>query len=370
VDVNGSKVGVCGQGIKVAGNGTQILENTVVGSRLGFEDAVATAMLANDSSPTFGQITVRRNIVEDGPGDIYVFGPAVPNVLKVFKPAKITQINGTAVSGTNGDGSPCPGCKIDFYRDDADAIGETLVYLGEATAAANGSFNFTLAQPLPAGFGIRTSSTTQSAGVIGSYLAGTTTQFSKLFLPMSNVTIAGPTTGTAGTSYPFTITVSPAGATTPLTYEVSATNFNPGVFVRDVNVLTFSLQWTTTGVKTIEVTVSNDLGTKTDTHQITVTGTCYTLTLTHTGSGSNPVATPANSPGCANGRYVAGAQVNLAATPGAGWQVASWTGTANNSSKATSNSLTMPAANAAASVVYQQIPVSTGGDIYLPLIRR
>ena len=118
---------------------------------------------------------------------------------------------------------------------------------------------------------------------------------------MSSVTIAGPTAGTAGTSYPFT-----------------------------------------------------------------VTGTCYTLTLTHSGSGGNPVATPANSPGCPSGRYVAGAQVNLTVTPSAGWQVASWTGTANLSSKATSNSLTMPAA----SVVYQQIPVSTGGDIYLPLIRR
>lgn len=81
---------------------------------------------------------------------------------------------------------------------------------------------------------------------------------------------------------------------------------------------------------------------------------CYALTLTHTGSGTDPSASPTNSPGCPAGQYTAGATINLSATPNAGWQVASWTGTNNNSSTATSNTVTMPASAHAASVNYIQ----------------
>ena len=44
--------------------------------------------------------------------------------------------------------------------------------------------------------------------------------------------------------------------------------------------------------------------------------TCYALTLGHTGSGTDPVASPANSTGCATGTYVAGENISLSgATP-------------------------------------------------------
>ena len=270
IDSAGSQVGVCGQGIKVAGNGTQILDNIIVGSRIGFEDVVPTAILANDSSPTFGRISVRRNLVGSSPGGIFEFGPGVPALLRNYAPAKITTINGTNVAGRAGDNSPCANCLIDFYSDDTDGNAEALRYLGNTTADSTGNFSFAMTQTLPSGVGIRTSSTSQSAGIIGSYGAGPTTRVSKLYLPMSSVVISGPLTGTVGITYTFTITVSPLGATTPLSYTLNASDYNPGTFVRDTHVLTFPLRWTTAGEKSIDIEVKNELGSVVDAHKITI----------------------------------------------------------------------------------------------------
>jgi hypothetical protein len=89
------------------------------------------------------------------------------------------------------------------------------------------------------------------------------------------------------------------------------------------------------------------------TASVTYTATCYALTLSHTGQGSNPVASPANSTGCSAGQYVAGANINLSgATPSTGWQIAGWTGTNNNASTASTNTVTMPSGAHTASVTY------------------
>lgn len=93
-------------------------------------------------------------------------------------------------------------------------------------------------------------------------------------------------------------------------------------------------------------------------HNVTVTyvsgsPTCYTLSLSHTpdGTGSDPSPDPANSPGCGAG-YVAGETINLTVTPNIGYTVDGWTGTSNNASTDVTNSLTMPAADHSASVIY------------------
>ncbi len=94
-------------------------------------------------------------------------------------------------------------------------------------------------------------------------------------------------------------------------------------------------------------------------HEVKVTyvsgsPTCYSLSLSHTpnGTGSDPSRDPANSTGCGAGTYVAGETINLTASPNIGYTVSGWTGTANNSSKDVTNSLTMPAADHSASVIY------------------
>ena len=80
---------------------------------------------------------------------------------------------------------------------------------------------------------------------------------------------------------------------------------------------------------------------------------CYALTLTHTGNGATPTASPANSTGCAAGEYLAGESISLTgAAPDPDWQIASWAGTDNNASTANSNTVTMPASALTAGVNY------------------
>jgi Divergent InlB B-repeat domain/S-layer homology domain len=81
---------------------------------------------------------------------------------------------------------------------------------------------------------------------------------------------------------------------------------------------------------------------------------CFTLTRTHTGSGGDPSASPANSTGCSSGQYTAGASIQVTASPSSGWNVGSWSGTINNSSTSTINTVTMPASNQTVTVNYLQ----------------
>jgi hypothetical protein len=111
----------------------------------------------------------------------------------------------------------------------------------------------------------------------------------------------------------------------------------------------------------IGASTSNSLTMPAADHTVSVTysqipSTCYSLTSSHTGQGGDPTVTPANSPGCATGKYEAGALIALSASPAVGWQVVSWSGTADDSSASNSNNLTMPAADHTVSVTYGQIP--------------
>lgn len=89
---------------------------------------------------------------------------------------------------------------------------------------------------------------------------------------------------------------------------------------------------------------------------VTYVQPCYTLTLSHTGNGTDPVASPANSTGCAVGHYVAGQSISFSgASPESGWQISGWIGTDDDSSTASTNSLTMPAGVHSVSVTYAEI---------------
>ncbi len=83
--------------------------------------------------------------------------------------------------------------------------------------------------------------------------------------------------------------------------------------------------------------------------------TCYTLTPSHSGSGTNPLATPANSTGCSAGDYVEGEAISLSATPEPGWEITGWGGTSNDTSTAATNSLLMPASPHSVSVTYEAV---------------
>lgn len=278
-DPTDSYTGVCGQGIKVSGQGTNILDNVIARSRTGFEstsgDLLNGAILYSDNRFSPGGITVRRNLVYQGPGDIYVLGPEVVSALRLFRPARITGINGTTVTGGNGidtDGveSKCPNCLIDFYLDGRDDNKDALAYAGSTVADANGKFTFTLASPLGNSAGIRTSSTTQSADIIGTLAVSTTTKFSGLYTKIASLEIQGPVTGTADTNIPFTFRITPFSLATPVTYTIDITNFNRSVQTVDLTAPTLNIRWTSNGLKTISVSADNGLVVITDTHTIQI----------------------------------------------------------------------------------------------------
>jgi hypothetical protein len=95
---------------------------------------------------------------------------------------------------------------------------------------------------------------------------------------------------------------------------------------------------------------------------------CFNLSRSHTGSGTDPVATLPNSPGCSSGQYHEGEIISLVATPSIGWRVYNWSGTSSDGSSSISNSLTMPARAHTVGVNYERIPVSGENSIFLPLI--
>ncbi len=115
------------------------------------------------------------------------------------------------------------------------------------------------------------------------------------------------------------------------------------------------------GTQVTDVTIVNTAGNHTLYAQWTAV--CYALTLGYTGNGTTPTAAPANSDGCTSGQYVAGAPINLSgATASLGWGIASWTGTTNNGSTASTNSVTMPASAHAAGVNYLRLLGDLDGD--------
>ena len=113
---------------------------------------------------------------------------------------------------------------------------------------------------------------------------------------------------------------------------------------------------------TVDYVDMND-GSVTTTYNIPAPGseppTCYALTLTSGANGSAPTAVPAQTTGCDAGSYAAGQLVNLTAHPNSGYQVASWSGTNNESLTTLANQLTMPGEAHAVNVTYEATPAST-----------
>jgi hypothetical protein len=187
VDGTDTEVGVCGRAIYLAGantpDHTQVLSNTIVNPEM---SAVSINGLTTDANTLYNN-TIKKTSgwpqVEGNPEpeDAIQFGPSVPDALRNFKPAAVTSIEGTAVSGTSGAGSSCPNCTVELFLDDTDAITEALQFLGRTVAGSNGNWSTTLPFELSAGQGIRTTSTTAQYNTIANMNAGTTTKLSELY---------------------------------------------------------------------------------------------------------------------------------------------------------------------------------------------
>jgi hypothetical protein len=89
------------------------------------------------------------------------------------------------------------------------------------------------------------------------------------FTTMESVEITDGGEGTIGDSIPFTATVSPNDASTPITYTWEATGLSPMVHVGDT-VDTIEFGWDEAGMKAITVTASNAGGSVVDTHLVEI----------------------------------------------------------------------------------------------------
>ena len=95
-------------------------------------------------------------------------------------------------------------------------------------------------------------------------------------------------------------------------------------------------------------------------------GICRTLTRSHTGSGSDPVAVPGASAGCPAGTYAAGETLTLVAAPGDNQRVQSWTNAGQTPAAGNLvNTLAMPDAGVTVTVAYEacfQLAATTIGQ--------
>ncbi|MCA9980895.1 MAG: right-handed parallel beta-helix repeat-containing protein [Anaerolineales bacterium] len=186
VDAEGHEVGVCGRGFYLTNTKqVQVIDNVLA-------ETYHSALFLNGA--LYDANTLRGNIIrkstpwlipDDSPkgDDAILRFTGLPDPLEFFNPAKITHIEGTTVSGTAGDGSPCPNCVIELFLDDNDNINEALESVAVVTAKADGTWSATLPTPLADGFGLRTSSTTAQFNTIANISAGTTVGLSELYMP-------------------------------------------------------------------------------------------------------------------------------------------------------------------------------------------
>jgi hypothetical protein len=186
LDASDDTIGICGRGIKLSNGpeGTQVISNTIAEPGL-------SAILMNHwtlNGNTLWGNTIKRETAWPGeqgdntfPEGAIAYGDKVPEELSGFRPAEITEIDGTDVSGTSGTGSECPFCTVELFLDDKDTVVEALESLASVTADSHGNWSATLPAPLEEDEALRTMSTVPDDWTITGLDAGTTSNLSVLY---------------------------------------------------------------------------------------------------------------------------------------------------------------------------------------------
>jgi hypothetical protein len=186
LDGTNAVIGVCGRGIYLSDSPKSL---TIQGNQIHHPELSAISL----NGSLYDGNTLRGNVIRksrawpevDGmaaPEDAIQLGKGLPQALLNFKPARVTSIIGTAVTGTSGLDSFCPNGVIELFLGTENPV-DARQSLAVVTADAQGNWTATLPRPLAAGEGIRTTSTTAQWGTIANLSAGTTTGLSEFYRP-------------------------------------------------------------------------------------------------------------------------------------------------------------------------------------------
>jgi uncharacterized repeat protein (TIGR01451 family) len=112
----------------------------------------------------------------------------------------------------------------------------------------------------------------------------------ELYVPPTEVVLAGPETGALSSTYIFTATVGPVTTTLPLTYTWQAGGQTPAAHTGGLTD-TVARSWEALGTWAITVTAENPVGSVTDTHAITILPSINFTTLAYSTPEDTPTAT-------------------------------------------------------------------------------
>jgi hypothetical protein len=186
LDGNNATIGVCGRGIYLSDGPKNLLieGNRIIQPEL---SAISLNGILYDSNTLRGNVIRKSRAWPEvegmaNPENAIQVGKSLPLSFLNFKPARVTSIHGTVVTGTSGVDSFCPNGVIELFLDTGNPV-EARESLAVVTADAQGNWTATLPRALAAGDGIRTTSTTAQWGTITNMGAGTTTGLSEFYPP-------------------------------------------------------------------------------------------------------------------------------------------------------------------------------------------
>ena len=294
----------------------------------------------------------------DGNYEIYTMSANGANVTRLTtSPGRDFQPDWGA-----GEGDPPPVC-YSLTRSHTGQGSDPAASPNKSTDCGAGQYvggeSITLTATPSTGWGV--------AGWSGTNNNGSTSPTNTVTMPAANHAVSVTYNQASPTCYPLTRSHTGQGGD-PAASPNKSTGCGTGQYVEGENIVLTAAPATGWSVVGWSGTNNDSSTAPTNTvtmpaanHAVSVTynqapPTCYPLTRSHTGQGGAPVASPNKSTGCSAGQYIAGEDITLMATPAAGWYVAGWDGTNDDASVATTNTVTMPAADHAASVIYDQTP--------------
>ncbi|HLE29878.1 MAG TPA: FG-GAP-like repeat-containing protein, partial [Anaerolineales bacterium] len=256
--------GVYGGGIRLNQSNARLTNNVFIDNYAGYNGGGGVGVW--QSQPALVHNTFIRNASVDGAA-VNVF-PGTPTAIAVLTNTIVVSHTGTAIVADGGTTADLNG--VLWFGNQTDTGGSVTygttgtitianAYTGDPAFAADGYHMTDASAALDRGV-----STDVSNDIDGDprplITAPDLGADEFVPIPLSSVTVSGPTLGFTNIGYGFTAAVSPTNPTMPVTYTWQAADQAPIVNVTTSLMNTVVYTWTTEGSKSITVTATNPAG--------------------------------------------------------------------------------------------------------------